>query len=440
MKTLFGLVVALGLVAGGVGSWYWNSAHQTIAKYRNATVERGDLVIAISANGTIEPEEVVDVGAQVVGRIKAFGRDPKDASRPIDYGTPVVEGTVLAQIDDATYQSELEQARANLKHAEADQLRSTAKLNQAERDWRRAENLSRKGQIPASEVDQFRANLEIARSEQALAEAAIDQAKAALKKAEISLGHTVIRSPIKGIVLDRRVNVGQTVVSSMNAPSLFLIAKDLTRMQVWASVNEADIGNIHPGQAVKFSVDAYPGETFHGTVVQIRLNASMTQNVVTYTVVVNADNSSGKLLPYLTANLQFQVSERKDVLLVPNAALRWRPTPRMVEPSLRKTFYNSELRTKAAPRRSSSTRSEEDGSTSGMLWVVADAEQGLVRPIAVKVGLSDGVTTEITSADLAEGTEVVVGETRVPRGTMKLPFLPKLGKNQARSSEKEADN
>jgi HlyD family secretion protein len=166
----------------------------------------------------------------------------------------------------------------------------------------------------------------------------------------------------------------------------------------------------------------------------------MTQNVVTYTVVVNADNSSGKLLPYLTANLQFQVSERKDVLLVPNAALRWRPTPRMVEPSLRKTFYNSELRTKAAPRRSSSTRSEEDGSTSGMLWVVADAEQGLVRPIAVKVGLSDGVTTEITSADLAEGTEVVVGETRVPRGTMKLPFLPKLGKNQARSSEKEADN
>ena len=440
MKTLLGLVVALGLVAGGFGSLYWNSAHQTIAKYRKATVERKDLVIAISANGTIEPEEVVDVGAQVVGRVKEFGRDPKDPARPIDYGTPVDEGTVLARIDDGSYQSELEQARANLKHAEADQLRATAKLNQAERDWRRAENLNRKNQIPASEVDQFRANLEIARSELALAEAAIDQAKAAFKKAEISLGHTIIRSPIKGIVLDRRVNVGQTVVSSMNAPSLFLIAKDLTRMQVWASVNEADIGNVHPGQAVKFSVDAYPGETFHGTVMQIRLNASMTQNVVTYTVVVNADNSGGKLLPYLTANLQFQVSERKDVLLVPNAALRWRPTPGMVPPELRKTFFRSELRTKRAPRRSSSTRSEEDGSTSGLLWVVADEERGLVRPIAVKVGLSDGVTTEITSGDLAEGTEVVVGETRVPRVTMKLPFLPKIGKNQAKSGEKEGDN
>src|SRR5437868_2459446 len=141
MKTLFSLVVALGLVAGGLGSWYWNNARTPVVKFRTAAVERDDLVIAISANGTIEPEEVIDVGAQVVGRIKSFGRDPRNPERPIDYGTPVEEGTILAQIDDATYQTEVEQAKANLKHAEAELLRTNAKLRQAERDWQRTENL-----------------------------------------------------------------------------------------------------------------------------------------------------------------------------------------------------------------------------------------------------------------------------------------------------------
>ena len=151
MKTLFSLVVTLGLVAGGLGTWYWNNAQTPQFKYRTAALERDDLVIAISANGTIEPEEVIDVGAQVVGRIKSFGRDPRNPDRPIDYGTPVDEGTVLAQIDDATYASEVEQAKANLKHAEADLLRAGARLRQAERDWKRTENLVKKNQVPAAE-------------------------------------------------------------------------------------------------------------------------------------------------------------------------------------------------------------------------------------------------------------------------------------------------
>src|SRR5205823_11154354 len=153
--------------------------------------------------------------------------------------------------------------------------------------------------------------------------------KAALKNAEINLAYCTITSPVKGVIVDRRVNIGQTVVSSLNAPSLFLIAKDLKRLQVWASVNEADIGNIRSGQQVTFTVDAYPGRTFKGTVApdQPRLNASMTQNVVTYTVVVTTRNDDGKLKPYLTANVNFEVSKHENVLLVPNAALRWKPNP-----------------------------------------------------------------------------------------------------------------
>src|SRR5262249_12654673 len=155
----------------------------------------------------------------------------------------------------------------------------------------------------------------------------LSRSEAMLREAQVNLGYTQIRSPVDGVIVDRRVNVGQTVVAGLNAPSLFLIAKDLTKLQVWASVNEADIGNIHAGQSVRFTVDAYPKETFVGQVAQIRLNASMTQNVVTYTVVISTDNSQGKLLPYMTANLQFEVDRRHDVLLVPNAALRWKPQP-----------------------------------------------------------------------------------------------------------------
>ncbi|MCL4501688.1 MAG: efflux RND transporter periplasmic adaptor subunit, partial [Deltaproteobacteria bacterium] len=155
----------------------------------------------------------------------------------------------------------------------------------------------------------------------------VEQAKATLQRAQQNLSYCTIVSPVKGVIVDRRVNIGQTVVASLNAPSLFLIAKDLTRIQVWVSVNEADIGLIHTGQPANFTVDAFPGQVFEGQVGKIRLNATMTQNVVTYTVEVTTDNSDGKLLPYLTANVKFVVGESKNVLTVPNAALRWEPKP-----------------------------------------------------------------------------------------------------------------
>ena len=316
---LLGLLVVL-LFTGAV--WFWSRDQDGSDGFRTAPVTRGDLQAVISATGTVEPEEVVDVGAQVAGKIVSFGKD-KDG-KTVDYGSVVEAGTVLAQIDDALYaadvanaKAQLEQSKANVQRAESDLGQLKAKLYQAERDWMRAQKLGPSDALSQADYDAAlsayeiaKANVKVGQAALAQAKNAVAQAEAALKKARQNLDYCTIISPVKGVIIDRRVNIGQTVVSSLNAPSLFLIAKDLKRLQVWASVNEADIGNIRPGQPVTFTVDAYPGETFEGEVGKVRLNATMTQNVVTYTVEVNTDNNDGKLIPYLTANLKFMVAER----------------------------------------------------------------------------------------------------------------------------------
>jgi HlyD family secretion protein len=379
-----------------------------VTAFRTAPVARGDLQVTVSATGTVEPEEVVDVGAQVVGMIREFGRDPNDAGRPVDYGSRVDVGTVLAQIDDTLYRAQLDQARANAQRARADLLDLQAKLRKAERAWTRAQELRRTGVISDADHDVALADYDGARSALAVGEASIVQADAALHQAEINLGYTTIRSPVKGVIVDRRVNIGQTVVSSLNAPSLFLIAKDLMRVEIWASVNEADIGRIRSGQAVRFTVDAFPGETFVGEVAQLRLNATMTQNVVTYTVVVTVDNPEGRLLPYLTTNLKFEIDRRTGVVLVPNAALRWQPRPEQIAPEARDAAMRGGP---GAPDR-------------GMVWI---ADTRFVRPVEVQVGLSDGLTTEITKGDVHEGEPVVVGERAGAEGEGEAsPFAPRL--------------
>lgn len=242
-----------------------------------------------------------------------------------------------------------------------------------------------------------------------------------MKQAEINLDWTRIRSPVKGVIIDRRVNVGQTVVASLNAPSLFLIAKDLKHLQVWVSVNEADIGKIRKEQAVRFTVDAFPGEVFAGKVAQIRLNATMTQNVVAYTVVVTTDNPDGKLLPYLTANVQFEVGRRKDVLLVPNAALRWRPQPQWIAADAREKTPLQKPGSHETPPGDRTRQQQEPRH----VWV---QDGKFVRPVAVETGLSDGVMTEIIGGDVKEGMQIVVGgsiETREvgQRATMGAPSI-----------------
>lgn len=433
------IIFGLGVV-GGAYAWRSRSKGEKESAFGTAAIKRGDLVATISATGTVEPEQVVDVGAQVAGIIRAFGKDKQ--GKAIDYGSAVEKGTILAIIDDSLYAAALEtakaqfqQAGANKVSADANVLQMKAKLLQAERDWERAQKLGPSDALSKSLYDQYQTGYEVAKANLAAAEAAVEQTKAALAQtkanlstAETNLSYCVIKSPVKGVIVDRRVNIGQTVVSSLSAPSLFLLATDLNRIKVWVSVNEADIGTISKGQPVTFTVDAYPGRIFRGEVGKVRLNATMTQNVVTYTVEVDTDNRDGKLLPYLTANAQFKVGRLEGALLVPNAALRWSPQPNQIAPETR--------RISRAPGGSPSQENDgsgEPGAPQGrrVIWI----EQGkFVRPVDVKVGLSDGAMTEIEGDDLKEAMRVVVGERtrQTASGSIaeRSPFTPQTGRGQ----------
>jgi HlyD family secretion protein len=427
MKLIIAAIAATAVLGGGAGFWYLASSQGHTVQFRTAVVERGNLLATVAATGTLEPEEVIDVGARVAGQIKSFGADPRDPKKVIDYCSEVEEGTVLAQLDDILYVSLQGQARANVLKAEADLLVLRSKLNQSERDWNRVRRLgTSKGVISDFEYDGALNAYESAKAYILVGDAALLQAKELLKQAETNLSYTTIRAPKKGVILDRRVSVGQTVVASLNAPSLFLIATDLTKMQIWASVNEADIGSIQSGQTVRFTVDAYPNEAFQGTVAQIRYNATMAMNVVTYTVVVNTDNSHRKLFPYQTANLQFQVNERKNALMVPASALRWRPQLPLVAPEFRGEYAATLKRKAGGPSADPRAAAlEKEKHMQQFVWVQHDDNH--VRPIKVRVGLSDGNLIEIVSGDLKEG-DVLVVSAIAPQGQDNAvnPLTPQL--------------
>jgi HlyD family secretion protein len=434
------ILVVLGAAAGGAAYYATHGAADSATRFRTVAIKRGDLLSTISATGTVEPEEVVDVGAQVMGLIVEFGDDPHHPAKFIDYGSVVEKGTLLAKIDPTPYKAALEQAEATLQKSEADQKQLEAKSRQAEQEWKRAKSLIPQKAIADTDYDTALANHEVAKANVAAGVATIRQNKASVDTAQINLGYCTIKSPVRGTILDRRVNIGQTVVASLNAPSLFLIAKDLKKMQVWASVNEADIGHIRLGMPVRFTVDAYAGETFRGTVTQIRMNATMTQNVVTYTVVVTTDNSSGKLLPYLTANVQFEIGRRSDVLVAPNAALRWKPQASQIDPEVGNAVSLASFEKDGETGNSPSAKLPHDTDSAksanspdhGWVWVLANG--GFVRPLKVLVGASDGMMTEVSGIGVKEGVRVVAGEegkedaeNEEPAGGEKTsnPFLPK---------------
>ena len=394
------LVPVALLLMVAVAIWQWRHQNGQDALFRTAQVSRGDLLVVISATGTVEPEEVIDVGAQVAGRIVAFGEDAN--GRVVDYGSLVDAGTVLARIDDSLYQAEMDQAEAQLLTSQANLQRALADLYLAGQDWQRAQKIGPAEALSQASYDAYESAYKTAEAQVAVSEAAIRQAEASLRRARRNLGYCTITSPVKGVVIDRRVNIGQTVVASLNAPSLFLIAKDLTRIQVWVAVNEADIGRIHPGQPVQFTVDAFPGETFRGEVGKVRLNAAMTQNVVTYTVEIRTDNSNGRLLPYLTANVDFEIDRLNEVLLVPNAALRWTPSDNeLVAPAARESLAKK-----------SKEKSKDEGAGGrkpkgiGTLWL---QEGRYVRPLAVQLGPSDGLQTAVSGEGINGGLKVVTG-------------------------------
>ena len=412
MKKL--IIVIIVLACAGVGVYYgFFSKSAEAISFKKANVEKRDVVQTIDATGTVEPEDLVDVAARVSGEIIAFGKDK--SGKDVDYGSEIREGDIIALIDDQIQQSNylsanarLEAAKASQSQAKANLVVSETALRKAERDWLRAKRLGASEALSQASYDAYLASwekataeIDVAKARILQANAEVVQAEANLKEAKRNLDYCVIKAPVNGVVIDRKVNVGQTVVSNMSASSLFSIAKDLRRMQVWASVNEADIGGIRKGQNVVFTVDAFPNEKFVGVVEKIRLNATMSQNVVTYVVEVVTDNSSLRLLPYLSANLSFEVERRNATFAVPNSALRFRP-----DESLIAGEFNREPKTR-------------------YIWV---EEGNKVRPIKVTASISDGAYTAIEAPDLKENMEIVVGTEILTTKDNKTsnPFMPKM--------------
>jgi HlyD family secretion protein len=412
-------VVAAGLLVSG-GVWWWQSRGGAKLALATAPVKRGDLTATISATGTIEPLEVVDVGAQIAGRVAAFGADK--AGRTVDYGSVVEQGALLAKIDDSVYAADLSVAKAGQLSAAANLEQMNAKLEQSTAEWNRAQALYDGKLISQVDYDTAKANYAIAKANVSVAHSGVAQAQADLEKAERNLGFCTIASPVSGVIIDRRVNIGQTVVSSLNAPSLFLIARDLTKMQIWVSLNEADVGRIKVGAPATFTVDAFPGREFQGTVGKVRLNATMTQNVVLYTVEIDIENPDRLLLPYLTANVRFILSRETNVLLVPNAALRWTPSAvAEIAPDARPVQLSDPPG--GGPPAGGPGKQAGERSPRRTLWL---KEGEFVRPIEVTAGTSDGVSTVVTADGLREGQEVGVGEASAAQADVKNPFLPRL--------------
>ncbi len=326
MRSILSAMLFLCLIAGGAYYYLKVYRSETVSNYRIAQVELGNMMPTIEATGTLEPEQVVDIGSQVNGLITEL---------KVDYRSNVEAHQELAVIDPTLYQAAVDQNTAAVKSASANLGLAQANLALGEANLKRDDQLIKKGAIAPSQYDTDFAAREVAKATVGVQQAAINQAEAMLHQSQVNLGYCSIKSPVKGTIIDRRVNVGQDVVSSLSASSLFLLAKDLSQIQVWASVNEADIGRIQPGVKVHFTVDAFPNQTFRGEVSQVRLNATMTQNVVTYTVVVTTPNKDMKLYPYMTASLQFEIEDHENVLMVPNAALRWKPRQQQIAPDIR---------------------------------------------------------------------------------------------------------
>lgn len=444
-KLLLWLIILAALAGGGYGAYWWREGRTgpAAASYRTAVIKRADITSVISATGTVVPEDVVDVGSQVNGQIALFGVDTD--GNPVDYRSTVEEGAVLARIDDAlfaadvaTSEAELARAKAAVRGAEAQRDQAKAKLDQSQRDWERARSLAESHDLAQADTDLAKSNFEQARASLSVAEAAIEQghaavaiAEAALLRSRRNLTYCTIKSPVSGVIIDRRVDIGQTVVASLNAPSLFLIAKDLSRMKVLVQVNEADIGRVHPGQPVTFTVDAFPDSSFKGEVRKVRLNATMTQNVVTYTVEIVTENKDLKLLPYLTANVRFEVARHENVLAVPGAALRWSPAGAMpASPTGAPTAGGVQG---ARPPSGNQPGASGRGARGSTVWVISD---GRPRPVEVHAGLTDGSLTEVEGDGLAEGDQVVIGEQAAgaapTASTDRSPFQPQMGGRRGR--------
>lgn len=356
------LIVLFLMLMAASALWYWKSPPESgQERYKTQAVDRGGIVQNISANGTLNPVVLVNVGTQVSGTVYRLHADFND---------PVREGQILVELDPALFQAQLRQAEANIANARVG-------LKLAENRMARNRTLIEEGFISPDALDVVEQQLEAARAQLAVSEAQ-------LARDRTNLNYSVIRSPISGVVIARNVDIGQTVAASFQTPTLFQIAKDLRQMQIDTSVAEADIGQLHLGQMVRFTVDAFQEREFAGTVEQVRLNPTIQQNVVSYNVIVGVANDEGLLLPGMTANVRFTINEKKDVLRAPNAALRYQPgedagsAKPALPPAGERTVYRLQR------------------------------EQSV--PATIRTGISDNSFTEIAGGDVKEGDRLIVRE------------------------------
>lgn len=426
-------VAAVALVL--VAAWFFRRAEaSTGSPYRLAQVERGDVEMSITSTGTLNPVTTVQVGTQVSGKV---------INLYADFNDRVQQGQLIARIDPTLQQQAVREAESSLGRAQAD-------LQRAEREFERNKALFEQKVLTESEFNTVQYNLAVSR-------ASFTSAQVNLERARQNLAYTEIYSPIDGIVVERNVEPGQTVAASMSAPQLFLIANDLAEMEILASVDESDIGKIKDGQTVRFSVQAYPDETFEGTVRQVRLQSATLENVVNYTAVVAVKNDSGRLLPGMTATVYFLVEKAENVLKVPNAALRLRPTEEMLaQVDMPAMGGANGARGDSAARAAARAARQQQGAAAGqggqaaggqagaarqganggqagagrpggfgpggfagaagrragganfaMLWTVDEA--GKLAVIPVRTGISDNTTTEVQGPGLTEGMQVIAG-------------------------------
>ncbi|MGA9364443.1 MAG: efflux RND transporter periplasmic adaptor subunit [Bacteroidota bacterium] len=410
---VFGILALILVVAAVI---VFTSSKSTDIVYRTVKLERGDISVVVTATGTLSADTTVQVGTQVSGTV---------AKLYADFNSVVKKGRVIAVIDTTFLQTQVQDAEANLEGA-------VAKVNQTQRDLKRTEDLFKKSLASQADYDAAKTDYESAVATQKSAQAALDRAR-------INLKYATIRAPIDGVVISRNVDVGQTVAASLAAPVLFMIANDLTKMQVQANIDEADIGKIRVGQDVKFTVDAYPDQQFQGKVGQIRLQPNVIQNVVNYTVIVEAPNPDLKLMPGMTATITVLVDRRDNALKLPNLALRFQPDQKVLD-SLRQARASDSTRgrgmdstrwkgvdstRRAEMRARFSAQQRQGGGGPGLaglgagggrggfggnrslVWILDENKK--LNPVSVRLGLSDGTSSEIVDSRLKEGDEVVVG-------------------------------
>ena len=428
-KKIRNIVLAIAMPLGATGFWYYHRAEAREApSYRFATVERGSLQSTVSATGALSAVRTVQVGTQVSGQVAAIY---------VDFNDRVKKGQLLARIDPTLQEQAVQDAQAQLAKAQA-------QFNLSRENFERNETLHAQKIITETEYQASQADYAVAQS-------SVRSAEISLQRAKQNLAYTSIHSPIDGVIVERNVDVGQTVAASLSAPQLFLIANDLSQMQILASVDESDIGQISEGQPVEFTVQAYSNQKFTGTVQQVRLQSTTTENVVNYTVVVAVKNADGKLLPGMTATVAFSTGAARDVMTVSNTALRFRPTEEMLAAaglnangapvtaggdSTRGRAFPSDSAARAAfiaQRRAARGATAGGAGTSGQrptmatLWFVDST--GKLAAARVRTGLTDGQKTEIQSAKISAGMQVIVGTTsgQSSSSTASNPFQPQGG-------------